>query len=70
MLDKGKNPSFVARRSVTSEDVVSPDEEFYLLSEVSFLNTGIVDVVVLQEGLESLLLLLDAFRIPLHRPEC
>ena len=33
MLDKGKNPSFVARRSVTSEDVVSPDEEFDVLSE-------------------------------------
>ena len=40
MLDKGKNPSFVARRSVAPEDIVSSDEEFDVLVEMNFLDAG------------------------------
>ena len=69
MLDEGKYTSFVARRSVTSEDIVSSDEEFDVLVEVSFLDAGNVDFVFLQEDLQCLLLFLDSFRIPLHRSE-
>ena len=36
MLDEGEYPSFVTRRSVTSEDIISSDEEFDILIEVGF----------------------------------
>ena len=67
MLDKGKYPSFVARRSVASEDIISSDEEFDILVEVGFLDAGNVYFVFLQEDLQCLLLFLNSFRIPLHR---
>ena len=69
MLDKGKYPSFVARRSVASEDIISSNKEFDVLVEVSFLYAGNVDFVFLQKDLQCLLLFLDSFRIPLHRSE-
>ena len=69
MLDEGEYPSFVARRSVASEDIISSDEEFDVLVEMSFLDAGNVDFVFLQEDLQCLLLLLDSFRIPLYRSE-
>ena len=45
MLDEGEYPSFVARRSVASEDIVSSDEEFDVLVEMSFLDAGNFHVV-------------------------
>ena len=69
MLDEGEYPSFVARRSVASEDIISSDEEFDVLVEMSFLDTSNVDFVFLQEDLQCLLLLLNSFRIPLYRSE-
>ena len=37
MLDEGEYPSFVARRSVASEDIISSNKEFDVLVKVSFL---------------------------------
>ena len=67
MLDEGEYPSFVARRSVAPEDIISSDEEFDVLVEMSFLDAGNVNFVFLQKDLQCLLLFLNSFRIPLHR---
>ena len=51
MFDEGEDSSFVSSRSVSPEDVISSDKESVCFSEVCFLDTDYVSLVVSQEGL-------------------